>query len=239
MSDEGDSSKYLACESRLVFELLIMTAGMMGAYTYNLRGGVFSNAQTANVVLMGIAFGKNNIIKGLYYLIPLSSYILGAIISEVLPVPVKKIKLFRWDTILIALEMVVLFLIGLIPFSVSNHLVQVVISFLCAMQQNTFRQAESIPMATTLCTNHVRQVAVWGIKYVQNKNYYSLVRGARHFAMIGFFFLGGLLETMICNVADERSIWLAMIPLGVNLFTLIKADLVEEKHCLDKIPLGH
>ena len=48
---------YLTCEKYYIFELLIFAGGMMGAYTYNLRGGVFCNAQTANVVLMALAFG--------------------------------------------------------------------------------------------------------------------------------------------------------------------------------------
>ena len=53
-----DSEKqiYLTCEKYYIFELLIFAAGMMGAYTFNLRGGVFCNAQTANVVLMALAF---------------------------------------------------------------------------------------------------------------------------------------------------------------------------------------
>lgn len=51
---------------------------MMGAYTFNMRGGVFCNAQTANVVLMALAFGKGEIANGVYYLIPISAYIAGA-----------------------------------------------------------------------------------------------------------------------------------------------------------------
>ena len=31
--------KYLVCERRSVFALLTLSAGMMGAYTFNLRGG--------------------------------------------------------------------------------------------------------------------------------------------------------------------------------------------------------
>ena len=42
-----ETAPYLACEQRGTYALLMMAAGMMGAYTYNLRGGVFCNAQTA------------------------------------------------------------------------------------------------------------------------------------------------------------------------------------------------
>lgn len=231
--------KYLTCENRLIFELLIMTAGMMGAYTFNLRGGVFSNAQTANVVLMAIAFSKKNIWHGFYFLLPISAYLLGTILSEILPNPIKKIHLFRWDTLLIMFEMIILFAVGLIPITVSNHVVQIVINFVCAMQHNTFRQAESIPMATTLCTNHLRQFGVWGVKYIKDKDKSSLLRQKRHFFMICFFFLGGFLETIACNIFKEKAIWLVVFPLSINLFKLVKADLKEEKDFFEKIPLGH
>lgn len=77
--------RYLACERKGVFLLLMLSAGMMGAYTYNLRGGVFCNAQTANVVLMGMALGKGHLREGLYFLIPITAYISGAFVSEFFP----------------------------------------------------------------------------------------------------------------------------------------------------------
>ena len=115
-----DSEKqiYLTCEKYYIFELLIFAAGMMGAYTFNLRGGVFCNAQTANVVLMALAFGKGEIANGVYYLIPISAYIAGAAISEILPRRVRKIHFLRWDTYLVGFEMLILFLIGFLPLSV-------------------------------------------------------------------------------------------------------------------------
>lgn len=61
VADNKNHSRYLACERKGVFLLLMMSAGMMGAYTYNLRGGMFCNAQTANVVLMAMAFCTNHI----------------------------------------------------------------------------------------------------------------------------------------------------------------------------------
>ena len=73
-----EEKKYLVCEKRSVFALLTFSAGMMGAYTFNLRGGVFCNAQTANIVLMAIAFGKGDWLGGGYYLIPITAYLAGA-----------------------------------------------------------------------------------------------------------------------------------------------------------------
>ena len=53
-----DSSGYLTCEHVSVFYLLMLTSGIMGAYTYVVRGGVFCNAQTANFLMLGISLER-------------------------------------------------------------------------------------------------------------------------------------------------------------------------------------
>lgn len=156
-------ARYLTCEKYYIFELLIFTGGMMGAYTYMLRGGVFCNAQTANVVLMALAFGQGLWEKGLYYLIPISAYLAGTIVSEALPTGIRHRHFLRWDTWLIGFEILVLFVVGFLPLSLPAQIVQVTINFICSMQYNTFRQAEGIPMATTFVTNHIRQAGIWTV----------------------------------------------------------------------------
>ena len=159
---------YLVCEQKAVYALLMASAGMMGAYTYVLRGGVFCNAQTANVVVMAINFGKGDWLGGLYFLIPISAYLLGAFVSEILPSPVKRLGFLRWDTYLIIFEAAVLFLLGFVPLSVPHQVVQVIVNFIASMQYNTFRQAEGIPMATTFCTNHLRQTGALASRAIRH-----------------------------------------------------------------------
>ena len=107
--------KYLFCESRWTFWALTLAAGMYGAYTYNLRGGVFCNAQTANIVLFGMALGKADWKEAAYFLIPISAYLFGTIFSEILAKYVKRFQFLRWDTILVGFEMIVAFVIGCLP----------------------------------------------------------------------------------------------------------------------------
>ncbi|MBR1738563.1 MAG: DUF1275 domain-containing protein [Firmicutes bacterium] len=235
----NEKKNFLSCEKRIVFELLMLAAGMMGAYTFNLRGGVFCNAQTANFVMMAVKLGQKDWIGGIYFLIPIGAYFAGSVISEIVPKPIKKITLFRWDTWLIGFEAAVLIAVGFIPLSVSDHVVQVIINFICSMQYNTFRQAESIPMATTFCTNHLRQTGIWTVKTIKNRNAESFERLRSHAMMLAVFFLGGLAETVACDLVSEKAIWLAIIPLGINLIILIYADLVKEKELMEKVPMGH
>lgn len=230
---------YLTCEKYYIFELLIFAAGMMGAYTYNLRGGVFCNAQTANIVLMSLAFGKGLWRKGLYYLIPISAYLAGAVVSEALPSGIRHKNFLRWDTWLIGFEILVLLVIGFLPLSLPAQIVQVTINFICSMQYNTFRQAEGIPMATTFVTNHVRQTAVWGYTAVKKKDKTAFSRAFKHFRMIGMFFLGGLSLTLLCDHMQEKAIWFAMIPLAISFIVMVHADLHSEKMLFNQKPHGH
>lgn len=235
----AEKKKYLVCERRSVFALLTLSAGMMGAYTYNLRGGVFCNAQTANVVLMALSFGKGDWLGGCYYLIPISAYLAGAFLSELLPSPVRRFGFLRWDTYLVAFECLTMFLIGFIPLSWPHHLVQVLVNFIASMQYNTFRQAEGIPMATTFCTNQLRQVGIGFAKAVRKHDWEGLHRGLFFLGMLGCFFAGAVLTTLFCHLISAKAIWVNLIPLGIVLVRLIHADLTDEKELLSRKPAGH
>ena len=165
---QKQESVLLECEKLWIFAILIATGGYLGAYTYTMRGGVFCNAQTANVVLLSMALGNGQWSRALYFLIPISAYMLGAVISELMPNRVKRLNFLRWDTLLVGLEMLVTFLLGFIPDSWPYQICQVSINFICSMQYNTFRQAEHIPMATTFCTNHIRRVGVFLAKWLRH-----------------------------------------------------------------------
>lgn len=233
-------SPYLTCEHTFIYAMLMTCSGMMGAYTFNLRGGVFCNAQTANFVMMSIAFGKGHFAEAFYFFIPITAYFLGAVISEAFPSPVNRVGVLRWDTCLIAFEILVLFLIGFIPLHWPDHLVQVIVNFIASMQYNTFRQAEGIPMATTFCTNHVRQVGVAFAKVVRKRDFSVVKRGLVHLIMLLSFLLGGIVLTFFCPSLQEKAIWLALIPLTISLFQLLYADLTIEHALLDSTkPHGH
>lgn len=151
-----EKEAYLECEKRWIFGVLMLVAGFFGGFTYTIRGGVFCNAQTANIVLLSIALGNADWARALYYVIPISAYLLGTILSESAAFYIKKLHLIRWDTLFILVEMITALVLALLPESAPYQITQVSVNFICSMQFNTFRQAEGIPMATTFCTNHVR-----------------------------------------------------------------------------------
>ncbi len=235
----SQDNKYLLCEKNWVYYTLMAISGFLGAFTYLLRGNVFCNAQTGNVVLMGLALGQGKWSQTLYYLIPISAYIFGAFISELLPNPIKHRFKIRWDTLLIAIEMLVVLFLGFLPETAPVQISQIAVNFIASMQYNTFRQAQGTPVATTFATNHIRQVGVGLAKELvhigREKPYRE--KWKKHSLMLLFFFAGASVGTVLCKLWLGRAIWITLLPLGVLLILLIREDLSADN--LEKKPHGH
>lgn len=232
--------QYLECEKLWVFAMLIFVAGFYGAYTLSVRGGVFCNAQTGNMALFGVALGSGNWSKALYYLIPISGYVLGSMVSEAIPRHVRRFRL-RWDTLLTLIEMVAVIVVGFIPATAPHQICQVIINFICAMQYNTFRQAEGIGSATTFCTNHTRMFGSNLIRILFRRKEYpdAMEKVKSHGVMLLCFVLGAVVSAFLCNIFNVRAIWFAVLPLVILFADLLKADLTTEKDKLMVAPRGH
>lgn len=229
---------YLECEKVWVFVLLMFVGGFLGAFTYSVRGGVFCNAQTSNFVLLAMAIGNKNWSRALYLLVPITAYFLGAVISESIAGPIKRLRLIRWDTLFIMVEIAVIAVLGLIPENAPYQITQVIVNFICSMQYNTFRQAQGIPMATTFCTNHIRQVGVFFSKTVRHHERSAFKRMCMHILMLGAFVIGGAVSTVLCCKFLGRAVWGALVPLAIVLVGLIRADQMQQGH-LEQVPRGH
>ena len=234
---EAQKNEFLECEKKWVFRLLIFVAGFYGGYTLSCRGGVFCNAQTANMALFAVALGNGNWSRAAYYLIPMSAYLLGIIVSEAMPRPLRRFHLMRWDTVLILVEMLVVAVLGFIPASAPHPISQVIVNLICAMQFNTFRSAEGTPMATTFCTAHLRQFGAGLTAWIRRGERPGAV--ADNGLMLACFVTGVLCATLLGRVLGVKAIWCAVIPLGLLFWDLLRADLITEKDKLEITPHGH
>jgi uncharacterized membrane protein YoaK (UPF0700 family) len=230
---------FLECEKHWLFWMLILVGGFYGAYTYTVRGGIFCNAQTANVVLLSMALGTHNWKRALYLLLPISAYLLGAIVSEILAKDIKKYHILRWDTILIGIDMIVVFILGALPKSAPDQICQVSLNFICSMQFNTYRQNEGVPMATTFVTNHFRQTGSFLVKSIRDKDPAAAKRWKNHATMILMFLFGGIISSVLCSYFSVRAIWGAIPFLLFIFIKLAHADLTYEKELLGNVPRGH
>jgi len=239
MNKQGDDRLFLECERWRVFAVLMVAAGFLGAFTYTLRGGVFCNAQTGNFLLMAIELADGNLRRAAYYLIPIAAYFFGAVVSELMPIGLHRVGRIRWDTLLVGIEAAVLALLGLLPESAPYPLSQVTITFLCSMQYNTFRQARGVPMATTFCTNNLRQAAIHLVRWLRKKDDDSRFRHFSYLGILLMFVLGAAAGTVLCRLFAGRAVWGAALLLLLLFADLLHADLVREKHLIDRKPRGH
>ena len=80
-------------ELRRVAFLLTIIGGILEIFSYKLKGGVFATAITGNIVLM-VYHAKNlSFEEVLKYLLPISCFITGVSISEILKLKAEKLDL--------------------------------------------------------------------------------------------------------------------------------------------------
>lgn len=231
---------YLECERRWVYWLLILVAGWYGAYTFSLRGGVFCNAQTANVVLFAMALGNRQWLSAAYLVLPISAYLFGSFLSEWMGKTIKRFNLLRWDTVLVALEIVMVILLAIMPGDWPDQICQVSLNFTCAMQFNTYRQMEGVPAATTFVTNHIRQIGSNLAKLARHPEDRGIRRRLKtHGSLLVCFIVGAVISTLMCDFFSYVSLLGAVVPLAIVLADLLHADLISERGQLAAVPHGH
>ena len=142
-------------ESFLLCALLSFSGGLQDAYTYNVRGNVFANAQTGNVVLMSQNFMCGEWLQGLYYLCPLVFFACGVFAAERIESRYKSSKKLHWRQIILFIEMAALAIVGLLPVD-WNVAANMLVSFSCAMQVQTFRKVHGYGYASTMCIGNLR-----------------------------------------------------------------------------------
>ena len=79
----NEKREFQRSESFAAAALLALSGGLLDAYTYLCRGGVFANAQTGNMVLLAIRAAEGKWQEAGRYLIPILAFAAGAMIYVV------------------------------------------------------------------------------------------------------------------------------------------------------------
>lgn len=177
--------------------LLAVVGGFLDAYTYILRGGVFANAQTGNIVLLAINIAKGAFYQAGFYIIPILAFALGVYITEIIKTKFTKKAFIKWEHFVILIEIVLLFLAGFMPESVPPGIVNVTVSFICSIQVNSFRKIRGVPYASTMCTGNLRSCFENLYKYTHHKDRQALLSCIKYIGIILLFILGACIGTVL------------------------------------------
>ncbi len=226
----SEKKGYATSEEKWVFRMLMVVAGFYGGYAMLIRGGVFSNAQTGNVVLCALALGEGNWRRAAYFIIPISAYMLGCFLSELFKSPMRRRWVMRWETVLILIEIVAVAVMGFIPATAPHQICQILINLICAMRLTTFQRSEGVAMATIFCTNHIRNIGTTLASMLrrEKKTGENLHRIALHSIMILCFMVGVAVSVLACRWIGVKAIWCVLPLLAILFAELFLADRKEK-----------
>ena len=210
-------------ESFRLSALLSFSGGLQDAYTYNVRDKVFANAQTGNVVLMSQNFMQGNTMQGLHYLCPLLSFALGIFVAERIENRFKTKEKIHWRQIIIVIEMIALFIVGFLPIEM-NMIANMLVSFSCAMQVQTFRKVHGYGYASTMCIGNLRSGTESLSQYLRDKDKTALYKSLHFFGIILIFAVGAGFGGVMSNIIGLKTIWISTAILLIVLNMMVRKE---------------
>lgn len=193
--------------------LLAIVGGFLDAYTFIGKGGVFANAQTGNIVLLGVYASKREWRQALIHVPPILAFMVGVAVTEWIRNNQSRLFLKEWPQTVLILEIIVLFIIGFIPDTIPNIVVTVTVSFVASVQSSSFRKLVDSPYATTMSTGNLRTASQAAYIAFTKKDRESAIRAVRFFTVILFFILGAFLGGLSTLAIGVKAIWVAAIVL--------------------------
>ena len=210
-------------ESFKLSALLSFSGGLQDAYTYNVRGNIFANAQTGNVVLMSQNFMLGEPAQALRYMWPIISFACGVFVAERIEHRLKENQKLHWRQAILFVEIIVLAIVGLLPLSM-EMLANIMVSFACAMQVQTFRKVHGYGYASTMCIGNLRNGTESLSKYMRNKDKESLHKALHFFGIILIFAIGAGVGGVLSGILGIRTIWISVVILmGVTAMMIKEA----------------
>lgn len=199
--------------------LLAAAGGFLDAYSYLARGKVFANAETGNMVLLGMNMIEGNYMNAFHYFLPIFSYFVGIIIAEI--IRHKFEKQLHWRELVLIIEIIILIII----FFLDKHfdsLVNVLISLICALQVQSFKKMGDLSFASTMCTGNLIKSANCLSKYFFTREKKHFITFRNYLMVILTFILGAVLGALAVKMIDLKAIAVPAIIITLAYFLLLK-----------------
>lgn len=200
---------------------LALSGGFQDAYTYFVRDGVFSNAQTGNVVLMSQHLMVGEWMQGLRYLLPLIAFALGVFCAERIQNRFQFAQKLHWRQGILVLEMLILFSVGFMP-EAWNLIATSLVSFACAMQVQAFRKVNGYAYASTMCIGNLRSGTAAFSVYLREKRKENLKQAMYYFGIIAVFAIGAGIGGNLSLRFGMRTVWCCDILLLISFLLMGK-----------------
>lgn len=189
----------------LVAALVALSGGFQDAYTYTCRGEVFANAQTGNIVLMSSAVLDGDMKTVLKYAVPVLSFVLGTVLSEVIHIKFGGSAHFHWRQTVLVCEIIILLAVGFLP-NQFDRLANALVSFVCALQVQAFHKVKKHVYASTMCIGNLRSGTEAFCEFFRTRSLPALHRALVYFGVIAFFAVGAALGSGLTELFGVRAV---------------------------------
>ena len=211
-------------EHMIIGVSLSLLGGFLDAYTFVLKGGVFANAQTGNLVLLCIAVIQGELSRAAEYLVPVAMFALGIFVSELIKNnPSRDRGNMRIKAVLL-FEGVIITGVALMGDAAGDFAVTSIISFLAAVQVANFNKVNGRPVATTMITGNLRSGMTHLSSYVLHRQRSDLRHFFTYFTVIIAFGAGAGLGSELSHLAGNQSILFCLIFLLSAFIFLVRED---------------
>ncbi len=201
--------------------LLTLTNGFLDAHTYYVRGGVFANVQTGNVIFLAIDMSERRITAALAHVWPILAFLVGvALAAHIKSGRAERHVAYplRWT---MAVQVVALAIIGFVPVTVAHNYVTVPIAFLAAMQMALFRNIGDLAYLPVATTGSLMRFVETGYDGFVEKRAPSRRACGIYGTLIVGFTGGALIGAFASREWGAHAIWLAAGILAITLALFI------------------
>lgn len=209
-------------ETFLVLIFITLAGGFQDAYSYLMRGKVFANAQTGNIVLLFKNIVDLNFKGAVAYLIPVLSFAFGIYVAVRFEDAIEK-RILHWRQYIVAFEIIIMIVVSFIPETL-NNIANALLSFSCAMQVYAFKKIYGLSFATTMCIGNLRSATENLSKYHITKNRTYLEKSKKYYTVIFIFGMGAALGYISSDFFGLKSILLAASLLTISFIILFFED---------------
>lgn len=184
---------------------LTMIGGYLDAYSYTVRGKVFANAQTGNIVLFARAVAERNPASMLHYFIPILTFVVGVYLAKTIDHHFAETS--HHTHLVLAIEATLAIICAFVPHHRDN-LANLMLSFLCAIQVATFGEFRAIPITTTMCTGNLKNATDLLHRYHAKGETESKKPSLVIYAFVALFALGATVGFLLSSILETRAVLL-------------------------------
>lgn len=211
--------------------LLSLAGGLMDAYSYLARGGVFATGQTGNFVCIAVRLAQGDVRKALDHVVPIVFFFLGIFLAQHFHY-IKGGKLNpRWKRTVLLVEAAVFLIVGALPATVPDMLANAMISFAASMQYVCFNKLEyNGTYATVFATGNLRFCAETMHRAIFYKDREAAKKCLRYGIVLTAFFAGVVLGVILELQLGLRMAWVISFLLFYGWLLLQIYNLYVKRH---------